>query len=72
VQGVTLLRVSRFFPRMPVLYGPCVMFVAQGTKRGFIGDRTFIYNPNSYLVLAAPLPFEAETQASAEAPLLGL
>jgi AraC-like DNA-binding protein len=72
VQGVTLLRVSRFIPRMPVLYEPCVMFVAQGTKRGFIGDRTSIYNPNSYLVLAAPLPFEAETQASAEAPLLGL
>jgi len=72
VEGVTLLRVSRSIPRMPVLYEPCVVFVAQGTKRGFIGDRTFIYSPNSYLVLAAPLPFECETQASAEAPLLGL
>ena len=57
---------------MPVLYEPCVAFVVQGNKRGFLGDRTFIYSPNSYLVLTAPLPFECETEGSAEEPLLCL
>ncbi len=72
VEGVTLWRVDRAVPRLPVLYEPCVVFVAQGSKRGYLGDRTFVYGPNSYLVLAAPLPFECETEASAEAPLLCL
>jgi AraC-like DNA-binding protein len=72
VEGVTLLRLNRSVPRMPVLYEPSVVFVAQGTKRGFIGKRSFVYNANSYLVLSAPLPFECETEASEESPLLSL
>jgi len=56
----------------PVFYRPCVAFVVQDRKRSFLGDRTFIYGPNCYLVLAAPLSFECETEASVDAPLLCL
>jgi hypothetical protein len=49
VEGVTLWRLNRSVPRVPVLYEPCVAFVVQSHKRGFLGDRIFIYSPNSYL-----------------------
>lgn len=39
VEGVTLLRISEPLPRMPVLYEPSIVFVAQGTKRGFASTR---------------------------------
>lgn len=72
IEGVTLLRISHAVPRMPVLYEPSVVFVAQGNKRGFIGKRNFVYNANTYLVLAAPLAFECETEASEKSPLLSI
>lgn len=71
-EEVTLWRLNRSIPRVPVLYEPCVAFVLQGTKHGFIADWMFVYGPNSYLVLAAPLPFEVETFGSVEAPMLSL
>lgn len=72
VEGVTLLRLSGPVPRMPVLYEPALVFVAQGIKHGWVGSRSFIYGPNNYLVLAAPLPFECETIATAAEPLLSV
>ncbi|MET1026559.1 MAG: AraC family transcriptional regulator, partial [Dongiaceae bacterium] len=41
-------------------------------KTGYLGDEVFTYDARQYLVLAVPLPFEAETDASAEEPLLGI
>ncbi len=70
VRGVTLWRLEHEVPRVPVLYEPCVLFVLQGRKTGYLGDRSFALGPGSYLVLAAPLPFECESQASGAEPLL--
>ncbi|GAB4122531.1 MAG: AraC family transcriptional regulator [Acidobacteriota bacterium] len=72
VPGVTLWRVDQAIPRVPVLYEPCLVFVLQGSKRGFLNNRSFLYGPGTYLVLTAPLSFECETTASPEAPLLCL
>jgi AraC-like DNA-binding protein len=70
--GVTLARADCACPRAPVLYEPSIYVVANGRKTGFLGGRTFVYDPNHYLVLAAPLPFECVTEAGPDGPMLGL
>lgn len=48
------------------------MVVAQGRKTGYIGERTYRYDPNNYLVLTVPLPFECEIEATPDCPMLGV
>lgn len=72
LEGVSFGRVSRSMPRCPVLYEPSIYVVARGRKIGFVGDRTVTYDANNYLVLAAPLPFECQTEAGTDGPMLGL
>jgi AraC-like DNA-binding protein len=70
LDSVRWLRSNRPLDRTPVLYEPGIVFVCQGRKRGFIGDRTIVYDARHYLVVAVPVPFTMETDASQEAPLL--
>jgi AraC-like DNA-binding protein len=70
--GVTLLRVSQFIAREPVLYEPSAVFVLQGSKHGFVGDKSVVYDPKHYLVLSVPLPFECETDATPDHPMLAV
>lgn len=72
LDGVKLMRSNRSHPRSPVLYEPCICFIFQGRKIGYLGDMSFVYDAQHYLVLSVPLPFETETQASPEEPLLGV
>ena len=44
----------------------------RGLKFGHLGDERYCYDRDNYLVLSVPLPFECETRATPEAPLLGL
>jgi AraC-like DNA-binding protein len=55
-----------------MVYQPSLIFVAQGRKIGYLGDREIHYNPGHYLVQTLPLPFECETFASEQAPLMGV
>ena len=72
LDGVNLMRVSQPLPRMPVLYEPGIVIVGQGRKRGYLGDQVYTYDAGNYLVLSVPLPFECETEASPEKPLLAV
>lgn len=72
LQGVTFMRSNSALARMPALYDPSIVIVLQGSKQGFHGGQIYTYDANHYLVVSVPLPFDVETQASAEAPLLGL
>lgn len=73
LDGVRVMRASQYLSRRPVLYDePCVVIVAQGRKRGFLGGQVFTYDPNSYLVLSVPLPFECETETGRDGPMLAL
>jgi AraC-like DNA-binding protein len=72
LEAVSFMRANSCFPRAPVIYEPSIVIVAQGRKRGYVGDRSFIYDANNYLVLSVPLPFECETEASATSPMLGI
>jgi AraC-like DNA-binding protein len=72
LECVNLMRASVARPRTPVMYEPSIFIVCQGRKRGFLGDQVFVYDAQQYLVLSVPLPFECETEASPDKPLLGI
>ncbi len=72
LEGVNLFRANKPMPRMPVMYEPSIVIVCQGRKRGYLGDHVFQYDAQQYLVLSVPLPFECETEASAQEPFLGI
>jgi AraC-like DNA-binding protein len=55
-----------------VLYDPGIVIVCQGRKRGFLGDRVYVYDEQHYLAVAVPVPFTMETDATPEYPLLAL
>jgi len=72
VPSVRILRSDRALARTPVLYDPGIVIVCQGCKRGFFGDQLYLYDAYHYLAVSVPVPFDMETQASAEHPLLAL
>jgi hypothetical protein len=57
--------------RGPQIYEPSLMIIAQGSKLAFLGPRTMEYGAGHYLIQALPVPFECETFALPDAPLLG-
>lgn len=72
LDGVKFMRTNVSTPRIPVMYEPSIVIVAQGRKRGFLGSQAFVYDAQHYLVLAVPLPFECETEATPEEPMLAI
>lgn len=72
LDGVTLMRSDRPLAKTAALYEPSIVIVAQGRKRGFHGGQTYVYDAQHYLVLAVPLPFHIETEASPQEPMLGV
>lgn len=69
---VRFLRSNRPLARTPVLYDPGIVIVCQGAKRGYFGDKTYIYDQQHYLAVSVPVPFVMETDASPEYPLLAI
>ena len=72
IDGVKLYRQNRSSPRSPVLYEPSIVIVCQGNKIGYLGQETFHYNAQQFLVLSVPLPFESETIATEKEPFLAI
>lgn len=72
VPGVQFFWVSGSVPRAPLVYSAGIVIIGQGHKVGYLGDRRFRYDEGTCLVLGMPIPFECETHATAETPLLGL
>lgn len=69
---VRILRSDRPLARTPVLYDPGIVIVCQGSKRGYFGQQTYLYDEQHYLAVSVPVPFVMETDASAEKPLLAI
>ena len=72
LKGVRLFKSTYPIPRKPIVYDPGICIVAQGHKIGYLGGQKFQYDADHYLVSSVTMPFECETFASPEDPLLGL
>ncbi|MBO9399179.1 AraC family transcriptional regulator [Shimia sp. R9_3] len=59
-------------PRAPLIYNAGIVLILQGHKIGYLGDHVFTYDPDHYLVVSLPTPFDCATFATAEDPMLGL
>jgi AraC-like DNA-binding protein len=70
--SVRILRSNRALSRTPVLYDPGIVIVCQGRKRGYFGERLYLYDEQHYLAVSMPVPFSMETDATPEHPLLAL
>jgi len=71
--GLILGRFNKPVPRYPLVYSPSVCVVAQGRKHVYSANERVVYDPLHYLVVALPLPLEAEVViASPERPFLAL
>jgi AraC-like DNA-binding protein len=69
---VRVLRSNRPLKAVPVLYDPGIVIVCQGRKRGFFGDRVYLYDEQHYLAVSVPVPFIMETDATQREPLLAI
>ncbi|KML70698.1 AraC family transcriptional regulator [Pectobacterium peruviense] len=72
VPQVRILYTEQHHPRVPVMYEPTIVIIFQGQKIGYLGGKTFQYDPENYLLMTIPLPFECETIASVDNPLVGM
>ena len=70
---LALVRSSTSTLPQPSLYEPALCIVAQGRKRAMLGDRAYIYDPATFLVVSVDLPaIGCVVEASAEEPYLSL
>lgn len=73
VPGLSLFR--RIEPTEPIsgMYEPSICLVAQGAKRVLLGDDTYVYDAQHYLITSVHLPTIVQIiTASPEKPYLGL
>ena len=73
IPGLSLFRRTEPTEPMAGMYEPSICLVAQGAKRIILGDDTYIYDAQHYLITSVHLPTVVQvTKASAEKPYLGL
>ena len=70
LEGVAFGRSNKSLPRTPVLHDACVVIVCSGRKRGYFGDQVIEYGAHQFMVASVPMPFEGETFATPQEPLL--
>jgi AraC-like DNA-binding protein len=70
VEGVEVARISKSYPRAPMVYQPNIIVLGQGRKRAYLGGEVYSYDAFNYLTLSVPIPADCETEASPEEPLL--
>lgn len=56
LERVRLIRSATPTEPVHTIYKPTVCFVVQGRKQAMLGERAFIYDPSSYLVVSLDLP----------------
>ncbi|MCO4781757.1 MAG: AraC family transcriptional regulator [Candidatus Cloacimonetes bacterium] len=67
---VKIYKASKYVPPGPLIYQQGIIIVGQGNKVIHVGEQTYRYNPNSYLVVSVPIPAECETFGSPKEPFI--
>ena len=70
--GTAIYKEAQHKGRQPFLYNQGIILIGQGSKRVYLGNTIYEYNPENYLVVSVPIPAECEIYASKEEPLLAL
>jgi len=70
--GVTLLRSRVSTEPVLVLYEPCIVIVAQGSKRFALPGRSVTYDTQRFLALTVPVSAYCETTVAENGPFLAL
>lgn len=61
IPGVRFFWATQAVERTPLLYCAGLVIIGQGHKIGYLGDRVFRYDENTYLILGVPIPFDCAT-----------
>ena len=73
VPGLSLYRRQNQTQMITTLYEPSVCMVIQGAKRVILGDDTYLYDAENYLITSVNLPATVQIiKANQESPYLGL
>lgn len=70
--GIRFFKETQHVRRRPILYNPGLSIVLSGAKIGHLGDQSFHYDADNYLVVSVTMPFESESFPGENEPLLGL
>jgi len=73
IPGLSLYRRDEPTQPMSGMYEPSICLIAQGAKRVLLGDETYVYDAQHFLITSVNLPTVAQIiKASRERPWLGL
>lgn len=73
IPGLSLYELYEPTPPTSIMYEPRICMVAQGAKRVLLGDDTYVYDAQHFLVTSVDLPTVVQViKASREKPYLGL
>jgi AraC-like DNA-binding protein len=73
IPGLSLFQRIAPTPPASFMFEPRICVIAQGAKRVLLGDETYVYDPQHFLITSVDLPTVAEIiKASREKPYLGL
>ena len=73
IPGLSLYRRDEPTEPMSGMYEPSICLIAQGAKRVLLGDETYVYDAQHFLITSVNLPTVAQViKASRERPWLGL
>jgi AraC-like DNA-binding protein len=73
VPGLLLYQLSEPTQPASTLYEPCICVIAQGAKRVVLGDESFVYDSQHFLITSVDLPaFVQVVKANREKPCTGL
>jgi AraC-like DNA-binding protein len=73
IEGIELYKLSTPYPKIKAVLAPAICIIAQGSKNLHLGEQTFFYDENTYLLGTVKVPVESELiDASPEHPYLGM
>jgi AraC-like DNA-binding protein len=73
IKELILYRREKPTEPMTAMYEPSICVVAQGAKRVFLGDDTYVYDARHYLITSVDIPTVVQvSRATREKPCLGL
>jgi len=73
IPGLSLHRRDEPTPPVSIMYEPRICVIAQGAKRVLLGDETYVYDPQHFLITSVDLPTVVQViNASRQKPYLGL